>query len=177
MSKSPLLIKVILVFCSIFLYSCNSFFYQRNLYVPVKAKDLKMEYNSIKELDSMKNIKRYEFSTAAFKDTILRRNQTIVNKINAINKTNEVNEIDPRTKFDRKLYTIQEINNGKYVRTYFNRDVNQNFIAYKKKEVSIAEMILYGLGVTVITAILVTIVSIIISFVILFAIFYPLISD
>ncbi len=177
MSKSPLLIKVILVFCSIFLYSCNSFFYQRNLYVPVKAKDLKMEYNSIKELDSMKNIKRYEFSTAEFKDTILHRNQTIVNKINAINKTNEVNEIDPRTKFDRKLYTIQEINNGKYVRTYFNRDVNQNFIAYKKKEVSIAEMILYGLGVTVITAILVTIVSIIISFVILFAIFYPLISD
>ncbi len=143
----------------------------------MKAKDLKLEYNTIKELDSMKNIKRYEFSTAEFRDTILRRNQTIVNKINAINKTIEGIDIDPRTKFDRKLYTIQEINNGKYVRTYFNRDVNNNYIAYKKKEVSIAEMILFGFGVSVLTAILVAIVSIIISIALLYAIFFTIYSD
>ncbi len=102
--------------------------------------ELKRDFSQIKEIDSFVTIKSTHLKTAELRDTVLKQNRIIVDKVNEINKTE--NKI--KVPYDSKLYTLDEIKNGKLVRTYFNRDYNKKLIAYKKRKVTYSELILFG---------------------------------
>lgn len=147
-------LKVIfLLLCSISILSCNSFYNRGHLYVPVKTQDLKYNtnYKSIKELDSIELSAKINPYNVRTRDTVLKRNQLVIDKINSINiKTDSVE----KSKNENRLYTLQEIAYGKYVKTYYKRDLRKNYIGYTKKKLSVLEIILYSIGIYIVVSII-----------------------
>lgn len=142
--KTPNKLIFPILFLVIILSSCQAIYYKKSLYVPVKISELKRDYSQIKEIDSFATIKRFRLKSNELKDTMLKRNRIIVDKVN------EVNKIENKVKepYESKLYTLDEIKKGKLVRTYYKRDLNRNLVAYKKKNISTLELVLYILGIT-----------------------------
>jgi hypothetical protein len=152
------LYQIILLLLVLSTSSCNSFFNRGSLYVPVKSNDLKYNknYKAIKELDSLEYKPKIKPSNTVKRDSILKRNQKIVDQINEINVSLDSNFT---LKNENKLYTLQEINYGKFVKTYYKRDLRKNYIAYTKKKLSAVEMILYGIGLYFIIGLLTAVIS------------------
>lgn len=137
--------NLLLLFIIISFASCNSIYYKGDIYVPVKRYELKYDhkYKSIKEIDSISYVGSRNPYDRAFRDTVLKSKQIIIDKINAINaKTDTVR--DPKK--DNKLYGLQEIAYGKYVRSNFKKDLKNDHLGYTKRKVGTIEIIFYALG-------------------------------
>jgi hypothetical protein len=158
---------IILSLLSVGFLSCNSLYYKRNLYVPVKSTELKYNsnYKSIKELDSVYNSKTGPFQ-AMQRDSVLSRNQKIVDQINNINVKLDSNL---SLKNENKLYTLQEVGYGKYVKTYYKRDLRNNYVAYTKRKLSAVELILYAIGLYFLIYVITVIIAAIVVVAILIA--------
>lgn len=144
--------NLLLVFIIITFGSCNSIYYKGDIYVPVKRHELKHngEYRSIKEIDSVSYVGSKNPHDPVFRDSVLKRNQLVIDKINAVNAKKDTLE---NPKKDNKLYGLQEIGYGKYVRSNFKRDLKNNHIGYTKRKVTAFEIILYAVGFTIISVI------------------------
>lgn len=146
--------------------ACHKLYYKGNLYIPVKKHELRYntKYNSIKELDSIGYIGIINIHNPKIKDSILSKNQVLVDKINRINAIEDSTNAD-------KLYTLQEIGYGRHVKTYFKRDVKNNYVAYTKKKVSTLELVLYSLGIYLIVGIVTAVASIFLAVILLYMLF------
>ncbi len=157
--------STLVLLCAL-LSSCQSLYYKGSLYIPVKKHELKYntKYNSIKELDSITYIGIKNIHNPKIKDSILARNQVVVDKINRINAKEDSSTSD-------KLYTLQEIGYGKFVKSNLKRDIKKNYVGYTKKKVSTLELILYSLGIYLIIGIVTAVVSFVLAIIFLYLLF------